>query len=271
MKIIYPDNITSVTADSADANYPVANLENNIVKKIWKAASGVSTTNVTLSVSRGNACALFNTNATSITVTIAEVLTLAWNAAPAAGMDVTWNAAPASGMDVAWAGGQSTATTETFLLDAAGIGTLWVDYAATIETPHTVQLAMTQNAFATLYAGVAKAGVTKVYEDPFYGIQEGLHDYSIINELSSGSIYIRKRDVVRTFAFRIMEDRDVDFYEFMIDVMKINGAQPLAWRIVHDLQTDSEWVVFASTLVMPKGEHFHREQSYIDIELREVV
>ena len=39
MKVIYPDNIASISADEEDANYPVSNLQNNHPKKVWKGTS----------------------------------------------------------------------------------------------------------------------------------------------------------------------------------------------------------------------------------------
>jgi len=39
MYIVYPNKITSVSADEENANYPVTNLETDYIKEVWKATS----------------------------------------------------------------------------------------------------------------------------------------------------------------------------------------------------------------------------------------
>lgn len=61
------DNVTSISASSSDANFPVTNLRDNFTTNLWKAASGTTAT-ITLLVSKGSAIELLNTNATSVVV-----------------------------------------------------------------------------------------------------------------------------------------------------------------------------------------------------------
>ncbi|MFH2073800.1 MAG: hypothetical protein ABIJ57_00440 [Pseudomonadota bacterium] len=67
------------------------------------------------------------------------------------------------------------------------------------------------------------------------------------------------------------EDRDADFYTFMLTVAKALGPTPAAWRI-QDTVTDSEWISFCRfNDRMPQGIHRLPDYSQIDISLLEVL
>jgi len=70
--VIYPEATVTVTASSADADYPVTNLtDNNYRKKVWKAASGVQTATLRCAIaSTAEVVTLHNTNAETAIVTV---------------------------------------------------------------------------------------------------------------------------------------------------------------------------------------------------------
>lgn len=68
---IYPEKQGTPTTTSADANYPVANLVNDIRKKVWKAASGVQTATLRVPISaNASVISLHKTNAETAICTI---------------------------------------------------------------------------------------------------------------------------------------------------------------------------------------------------------
>jgi len=257
MKNIYPDRVTTATALSENANFPATNLLNEIVKSLWKAADGVAATSIQLTVpTQSGGVALFNTNATAVSVSLTQSI------------EVLWDAGTAWDSGTAWYESSLATPSQTFGLDADGTGSLFAEWDE-ITDPHVVVISLTQSSGDTLYAGVATSGDVNTFKDPFYGIGEGLEDKSIRKELSNGAIYRRKRDVLRTFDFRLQEDREIDFYKFMLNIMKRLGPFPIAWRIVHKASTDFEWVVYASARKMPSGRHHGKNKALIDIQLRE--
>lgn len=268
MKVLYPnDHISSIYANSADANYPISNVQNDNVKDIWKATT--NTAIVTLGVDTGTTCVtIFNTNATSIDITTRESLGLDWQAS-----DETWGI-DWQDDDETWGidwDVATTAVTEVYDISASDIGNCWAEFAA-YDAGFVIEITFTAASGTVIQAGVIQAGIPKVYRDPEYGITEGLKDYSILKELNSGGFYVRKRDVARRFQFRLLEDRDVDFYEFFYQVVQVVGPGPLAFRIVHSGNTDWEWIVYALfNMQLPQGTHAYPEYSVIDVELIESI
>jgi hypothetical protein len=149
-----------------------------------------------------------------------------------------------------------------------GKGALWADYTA-IAVAHTIKLDFVAAAGTIIEAGIIRAGDVSSFRDPSQGMAEGLKDFSIIRTLNTGSRYIGKRAIVRTFNFSVTEDRDTDFYKFMLGIIRGRGAAPLAWRLITDSLTDWAWIVFVNTEDMPQGDHFGFAHSKLDITLVE--
>ncbi len=70
MKVLFPNSVCEISADSEDSSYPVSNLEDSYPKNIWR--SNASNTGVlTISSNRGgNSVTLFNTNAETVDVSV---------------------------------------------------------------------------------------------------------------------------------------------------------------------------------------------------------
>ena len=170
MKILYPDRSTSITADEADADYPIFNVENDYVEEKWKATS--NTARVTVVLSQGSGCFVYGTNATGIVVTIKEG---------------------------AWVDSDELSNTATYGI-SNGKGALWVDYDE-LSGEHTIWLDFTSAAGTIVEAGIVRAGDVSSFRDPSQGMQEGLSDLSIKKPLGEGAKYFKKQEVIRTFGF----------------------------------------------------------------------
>lgn len=265
MKIIYPDNITSVSADEENANFLAVNVQTDYIKEVWKATSVDAV--LTLVVSSGKGAALFGCNASSVSVTILTGLDGAWAAAGDGNIGGAWGATGDGHIGVSWAVSEFSEVTTTYDLNETGLGALWIDYTE-MSIQHTIKIELTGS--ATIEVGVAKAGAIKEFNDPQYGITEGLRDYSLIKELSNGAMYVKKRDVVRTFGLNFFVTRDDDFYDFMDVIYRQNGSNPLAYRLSSAL-TDFQWIVYARPDAMPSGSHDYPEDSIVGISITEVI
>lgn len=121
-----------------------------------------------------------------------------------------------------------------------------------------------------VFCGVIQAGPIWQFRDPDYGVKEGHRDYSIVKELVNGGLYVKKRNIVKTFDFTIRIQRDYDFYNLFRNVCQFNGKNPLFWWISSDL-ANMDWQVFARQSVTPTGVHDTPAWSEISISLEEVV
>lgn len=255
MKVIYPDNVIAIWADEANANFPAVNLTDNHPKKVWKATSRDAV--VTVAVSSGSALGLVNTNASTVTVASHEAQTAVW------GGGVNW------GETVEWWSSTVASFTNTYDLDENDVGRLWSEYTEN-TAPHWIDITLTAPVGATLYAGTIQAGTLNTFNDPAYGVTEGLRDYSVYKELNNGAFYYLQRDMVRTFEFDFLDDRDSDFYIFMHTISQQVGLDPMMWLISKNL-ANWEWVVFARFASLPAGSHLHKTLTRINVKLTEVL
>ncbi len=190
MKVIYPDKVTVISASEVNTAFPISNVQNDHVKKVWKANSNDAVINV--GVSSGSAVALFGSNATSAVVkTRIGGLGGQWDAA------AQWHDGIGdAGADGAW--DVENLTTETIKFDTLSTGqsALWCDYTDP-GSGHTVEITLSSAAGTILEVGIIRAGTVRDFRDSEYGIREGFRDYSIQEELTNGSWYEKKRGIVR--------------------------------------------------------------------------
>ena len=255
MRVIYPDNTLSITANEENGNYPIENVQDDYIKRVWRATSNDAVIDIT--ASSGSALALFGSNATSVTV----------NARDGA-EGVQWDSG-AQWDSPSWVTELLTSQTIVFDTLPTDQSALWCDLT-NYPSNFAVEIMLSSVAGSILEVGVIRIGTVRDFRDAAYGIEEGLVDYSIRKELNSGAWYYRKRDIVRTFSLSLVEDRATDFYIFMHNVALLRGQQPLAWRLSENV-TDWQWIVYAAFEDMPIGVHSHPNHSVITIQLKEVV
>ena len=131
------------------------------------------------------------------------------------------------------------------------------------------EITFTASSEGTVQAGVAVSDAVHEFTCPDMGVKEGLHSYDIVKELQNGAFYTKSRDTVRTFNFNFIEDRAVDFYEFMYTVSRELGFEPAAWWLAD--MDDYWWVVYARFSRMPSGNHSMPNHTNIRTQLIEVL
>jgi len=248
------DNVTTITASSADASFPDDNMRDSFTTNVWKAASGTTAT-ITLAVSKGSAVEILNTNATSVTIT--------------AGLGESYEDETDWSLD----GDYSYAADEvavSALEDLPGEGgRIWADYSE-FTTPHVVTISIT--AAAAPSAGIVRAGAVEEFRDPGPDHEEDSVDYSIEKELNNGADYFRKRNVVRRFSGLSMVETRANAWLFKHGIFDRVGPCPLAIKLFSDASiTDDEFIIFAKRTDPPKLRHVTSTLTRISFSLREVI
>lgn len=251
MRIIYNNRVTAVSTTEENANFPEENLLDEHPRKVWRATSKDAT--ITASLTNGTDVALFNTNAMTATVTLKV--------------------------------GATTVYSQYY--DMSGIldyyqwlndlgeaqYSIWFNYSGYAQGgAHTVEFALdTLSATTILEAGVVFGGLAyQTGRGIQYGAKEGLVDYSIKKELSNGSRYYRKRDVVRSFSCSMILNRSTrDFYTFMGRIAQAAGPKPLAWKLTD--VNDVDWTVYAYFSQLPDATHDYPNDSLVSFSLTEEV
>lgn len=234
---LYPEKQGTITADSEDANYPATNLTDNYYrKKVWKAVASVQTATLTVPISAGSSgIGIFNTNAVSGTITIAD------------------GGTPVLG---------ATAITISH-------GRYWQEYTyyagscvATIELTTTA---------TTLEAGIVRAA--KLYEigNPLAsGMSEGEDDHSVKIQLRNGGFYVIPLEVVRTFSYSMLLDRDAEYRDLMTLYNAYKG-EPFAMLITDNTDDDHQWAVFGCMERPPRANHSTPTHSNVSVDIKEGV
>ena len=272
MHVIYPDKINSVSSQTADGSYPIANITDNHPKKVWKSDGSAATEIITLAVaSLAEGLGMHAIQgATSVSIVISDGMGMDFGSV---GGTAVLDKGAVSGVDVVDLPETDTSPqSEIFDLDPDNVGALWLQYDSQKTNVHRVDITLTAAAAATFQVGVVTCGVLNQFVDPLQevGIKAGLRSYSIVAELNNGAKYVSKKDIVRTFGFTIFENRDTDFYTFMRTVVQRLGEVPTSWRI-YSAAEDWEFVVFAMVDGMPMGEHIFPDDSLIQVNLLEVI
>lgn len=250
------DNITTLTAGSADANFPASNLQNDFTTDLWQAVAGITSAKLTLAVSKGSAIELLNTNATSVTV-------IAGYGESYVNQNGFLSQNGFTNVD------GETSTTVVDNLTGSG-GRFWADYAGFETIPHVIKVLLT--AASTVSAGILRAGNVEEFNDPAYGINENSNDYSIERELNNGADYFRKRNVVRSFSGISIFETRANCFKLKHDIFDAVGPKPLAIRLVHNKITDDEFVLFAKRVDSPQIDfNYGATNARINLNLKEVI
>lgn len=247
------DDVTAYTASSSDADYPAANMRDNYPGNVWKAASGTSAI-ISLVVSKGSAIALFNTNATAVTIYYGAGEWYEDESGYAPETGYTYLSDPEATVDASDLSGAN--------------GKLWAEY--TEQTlPHVVTIVLTAGAAPSV--GVIRAGNVEEFRNPGYAMTEGSDDYSIVATMPNGANYFRKRDVARTHSGLSMIETRANAFIFKHDIFDAVGPMPMAIRLAADSITDDELIVFARRTSPVSIEHITSDLTRINFALQEVI
>lgn len=322
MKLLYPDRVLYVMAETEAANYPVENIRDDYPKHYWEAASGDAWVRLHMDT-QSSAVGISNTQALQVDITIKSILfgtatSTSTGKLIDTGATFTAITGAATAGDFVWNHTDQTHTTivsvdsETQLTLASDIFTINEEYSIEIgdlvakysyelggvttwyglitdtgtakvraalgyslgydygyqQNKHNILIEFISS--GNVKAGVIRAGRITEFSDPNYGLQESLKDFSIIKELNNGAIYIRKRNIVKTYSGKIDVVRDGQFYQFMRDIIQLNGQLPIFWWVSNNL-INTDWIVFGKPDGMPSGVHSYFSHSEIDFAIQEVV
>ncbi len=251
MKIMFSDNISAISADEESANFPIENVQNDIVRQVWRATSADSIVTLTVE-SDSDTVSVFGTNAGTITVTIKNVAETVTLFGPT-DYDLR-------GID----------TLFKFMTDTAESHTsIWAEYD-TQGVQHKIILEFDGSSGIIVEAGIIRAGEASNYNNPDYGLSNSYLDYSVVKELNNGSTWIDRKNIVQTFngGFTIL--RDTDFPVFMKQFRDNIGVSPLPWLVL-DVSQNNIYSLFARCNLIPSGNHNYVEESVINFELEEQV
>lgn len=254
MKVIATDNITAVTASEQNANYPADNVLDGYPKHVWKSSTAGASAYLTLTATSGSAVAVFNTNATAISVEISSGVSVQWDAG------VQWDSG------VQWVSSLMSVGSGTYDLTSAGVGSGWADYPATTIN-HSAKITFTPPAGEVVECGVVSIGDVEEFEDPRPTMDEGLHEFGEVVELQNGSVYVVDRDDVRTFSVGSLMTR-INFWRLLHSVVQNNiRSYPRAWRLADNSNADDwEWVVYARLNGRPRGTGA-RDKSLVNVTM----
>jgi len=261
MKHIVTNNITSISTDSENANYPATQMLDDHPKRVYMAESGVNEVTITALMNSGSSdIMLAGTNAQSADVSASDPNAIQWG-----GADV-W------GEGDIWANTPVVATGN--VIQRSRSNSLWIEFDQVLTTPTEVTLELTANLGDTLEVGVMTSNISEEYQDtrvasvnPSHGMSEGRIDYSILAENSNGSRYYKQRDIVRTFNCSVLMSYDKG-HTFMDDY-DLSGQNPTGWKIT-DI-ANNNWVVFARIEGTPSITYGDYDLATITFTLTEVL
>lgn len=255
MKHIAINQITSITADYADVEFPATNMLDDKPKRVWKAGGGVSSATVSIEVSgECSDIAIFGTNAITATFDVYDPNAIEW------GDSDTW------GDTDTWANSDFVGITGT-VIRRENTGAMWIALNQTLTRPCIADLYLLASGGDELYAGITTAGLGDDFNEAGmrYGLSEDRRDYSVTAELSNGARYYKKRDIARTFSGSVLM-LTTDYHR-LIDTFDTLGSVPSAWKMT-DINS-TEWLIFGYPSI--SCSHDYSLHSTVNIQINEVV
>jgi hypothetical protein len=236
MKIIYPDCISSITADTSDPAYPAVNLLDNHPQKAWKAGTGETTAVLTVVTNGGYVSGLHiaGTNALSGTVVVKD-------------------------------------TSEVTTFETQSISGTWGRFFVKFNTTYVVPLhiIISLTAPVEVYAGVCRCGTFISTADPQYGLKQKRNDYAIKKELSNGGMYIYNRNMPRqydvTFIIPVAEADLLD------NLYLANGSLPLAFLLSDNIGLNDQWSGFFHITEPPSSQYDYFTHTGVSMIIKEAI
>jgi hypothetical protein len=242
MIIMYPDCIASISALSADPDYPVSNMLDDHPQKSWKTVADFgppapvsSSITVVTDGSAAAGIALFNTNVTSGTVLVKN--------------------------------STGATTYETHSISGT-YGRFFVQFNSEYEEILSIVISLT--APTTLYVGECRCGAFITIPNPkMSGLKFNRDDYSIKHELSNGGRYIFKRNTPRSFdlSFTMLQSE----FETIDALFDENGSHPLAMLIGEGLSADNKWSGFFHIDEPPSADYGYPSHTDCSMTIKEAL
>lgn len=254
MKFIVENKITYIEASSEQENFPSSNMINLSLKKKWKSEKK-NTYEIKLGVPpNAEAIAIFGVN--NIGSMTGEAVTAA---------NYTFYDG-VTGYD-----GVSLYQSNIIASDINWDFTVDDKKFQKISTIDGYELVLTLTDTNYPEVGIITSGY--IYENtasnPSPGMSHRLVDYSVIKELSSGSFYIKKRDIVEAYSGQIIFNKD-NWLSFKDSIKNYIGLNPTAWWIM-DKDEDDEFITFARLESMPTGSRISPDLIIVNFSLIEAL
>jgi hypothetical protein len=252
LKVLIPGDMTNISANLEDADFPVENVLDSHVKRKYKSSTFQG--QITFEIAGGiDTVAIFGTNAQTASLTISDPNEVEWETGVEWEPGVEWELVEVSVPDIA-------------LIQQASSYAMWFESTA-VSAPVQVTLSLVSHPDTILEVGVVRAGISTEFRNPSFGLNESLVDYSIKKTLSNGATYYKKRDIVRQFSGDVVVDRDNDFYLLTQDIIRTHGSIPFAWKLT---EINDNWVVFGRPS-MPSGSHVSPTYSTVQFSITEEI
>lgn len=263
MRVICPDQITSLSATNEDASYPASNMQTDHLGEVFKA-TGVSSV-LTVNIARGNALGLHGCNAETVEVTRVGGIQGAW--ATAGETDGAW--ATAGVTDGAWPTIETEELSPVIYREEDGSGGFFVSYDQA-NLSHTLTVAL-QTDESVLEAGAISAGVALSFPDPLHGSGEGIADYTVEHRTRSNSRLLVDGPTAREFNFTVRMLRETEWRTLVHQVYRVKKSYPLSW-LLNDTIGTGYWVVWGfvrpGTLFATHDQPLH---SNVRLEIEESI
>lgn len=244
MKIIYPNRISSLEADTEAPEYPASNMLDDKPLKVWKgqASSGYFTIVTSGAV---NGLFLCNTNADSYTMVVSNLA------------------------------GTSTYETrdgdyyKTRDNDFTG-GRVFIEFVNTYAVPVKITLSVVQShPISVAYAGILRCGIVLDLPDPQYGLKSERQDFSIKSEYSNGGMYVYKRQTPRMYDLSMILTHAE--FESLDGLYNAIGSAPVPILISESIERPDYWSGFFHVIDPPSGGYAYPNHIDCSLSLREAV
>jgi hypothetical protein len=260
MKVILENAVSSISANTEDASYPVENLLDNHPQKMYKVANTsddyAEITVGTLGTTGG--LGLVNIIADRASIYIENPNGIIWEPTNTTWANVTWKEYP------------NSLNKEIVFDTTQEYNTLWVDFNQ-FEGSVDIIIKLYMDKEYTdkkLSAGVLKVGVVQEIKEVIYPINIELVDYSYERLLSNGAIYYNKRNIVKRIKGSLLTNYNT-YTQFMYELAQKYGKKAIMWLIEED--SCAKLVLYGRMATLPVTNTQNTAIRTISFEITEVL
>lgn len=279
MNVIYTNTIQSITltAGTADSNYPLSNLQNQHPRIPFRTTGGNSATLTVIESGQSGGLALVITNATDVTITSVLAVQYSWGEDPA-GATIVAGEGP-DGNAVSWISDSSAeAPIRQSMQNFDGQNGILFATFGSQGFLRTIVITMTAANDAVLSLGQLVVGKNMSFHDFLYeGYQSTSIDKGTIVEMNDGTDYYKPIRILRKPSGNIpmyvgADGIDPDGYntfkDFWNTLWLSKGKVPLVWHLTDSLLEDN---MMASIETEPVAVMLSPNYKLVSLQLKERV
>lgn len=260
MKIIYNNEIQTISASSSQNTYPVANAIDDNIGKVWKSVQATGGPSpVTMSF--------------DVPVVAGSTIVLAMlgiKNAPTVSISAHYSIVTGYGTN------PPSYADKTFVLsgiDANGVQTkiydrLWAEYAA--PSSGTLSFLVTLSGLSLYEIAEIVSGRAISLPDPQYGASQTREDNSIKQKLAGGGYHVHDASKPRKFNLSWIMERQAQFDD--LDALyNERGSRPLAMLISENMPDTVQWCGYFHMIDPPTATHDLPYHSTVNLSLLEAI